>query len=211
MTDEKSPEKIGVLCPDHGLHYNPETSSGCVLCNREKRSGPARLLILVVLAGVLIGTVHLCLRQEPAAASGSPAASAVPVETAPSADPLEPASARLSPVPYRPQIEELEAVLYRESPPGRGGVFPGGGAGTRAGRVDPPAGTAPPRRRCRCPAARLGRPIGHGAGRGIRDARILTVSVNETGVPFAYQRETHFEQAQTRLRQAEAYLDRLGL
>ncbi len=118
MTDEKSPEKIGVLCPDHGLHYNPETSSGCVLCNREKRSGPARLLILVVLAGVLIGTVHLCLRQEPAAASGSPAASAVPVETAPSADPLEPASARLSPVPYRPQIEELEAVLYRESPPG---------------------------------------------------------------------------------------------
>ncbi len=342
--DESQPRRVGVPCPVHGLHYNPEQSSGCVICLREKQNSRKLLWGLAVSGAGLLLVVYFATRPESQAFERSEATMGLELAAVENAPDQPISTARLSPEPYRDTISQLEAVLYQTSPPDYQDMTRASRLGSQLGqeirqqeasrRVVPAmsrllawsaaldaaqdVGYAPAdltrarseweslREQCFQPAAwfrtaspnleraqtpppptvnrntvrglqkvardmhhliAVGRPaalrIGEitgdvvtaetrrvengwrrwrddwlkklqkvadsfpahpgmsanpnvllayqAMGQALHELRIVTVPVNETGVPFIYQREANFRAAESHLREAEGYLDRLGL
>lgn len=110
---------VSVVCPQHGVRYNPQVSDGCVICRRENQDpGPdpakggrwglmtASVLGLVLL--VLIVSALLRPSDQAQAADQTPAKPR-PVMTALSEQGLDPQ-------PFQHEIERLEKLLYQGSP-----------------------------------------------------------------------------------------------
>ncbi len=93
-----------VRCKTHGLHFDPQLSSGCVLCVKEwskllPQRAPQFTIVLLCVLGM---AVILYQVFGPGRTVGGP----LIVEEEPAEDP------RLDPEPYRPVIETLETGLF---------------------------------------------------------------------------------------------------
>lgn len=96
-----------VKCKIHGLHYDPEMSTGCTRCLREAAKAlpkrpPQLVLILLCLLGMAAILFYLFGPGRPEAA---PVVD-LGVATSPVSDP------KLEPEPYRTRIETLEGALF---------------------------------------------------------------------------------------------------
>lgn len=99
-----------VKCKIHGLHYDPEMSTGCTLCLRDaaKAEQPARppqlVLILLCLLGMAAILLYISGSESPEAAGTLD----LGIASDPAAD-----APKLDPEPYRTPFETLETALFR--------------------------------------------------------------------------------------------------
>ncbi len=98
-----------VKCKIHGLHFDPEMSTGCTRCLREAAKAqpkrpPQLVLILLCLLG-MVAILYYIFRpgQERGPGIIDLGVASNPVAEAP----------RLDPEPYRAMVEELEIALFR--------------------------------------------------------------------------------------------------
>ena len=98
-----------VKCKVHGLHFDPQMSTGCVRCLREAaRTQPKRPPQLVVILLCMLGMAFILFyifRPGQGAGTG--------VADLGLASQSQPGSQKLDPEPYRAQIEDLERALFR--------------------------------------------------------------------------------------------------
>jgi len=111
MTQESRTERLErmVRCKAHGLHYDPELRSGCVLCQKEAssahaRSGARAPILLLSLIGLALVLLELLGGGDGGTAGSPPDGAEAGVGVA---------AGRLDPAPYRRSIEALETVLFR--------------------------------------------------------------------------------------------------
>jgi len=98
-----------VKCKIHGLHFDPEMSTGCARCLREvAKTQPQRAPQLVVILLCILGMAFILfyLFGPGRGTSTDLIDLGVASSTAPAAD-------RLDPEPYREQVEALETALFR--------------------------------------------------------------------------------------------------
>ncbi len=112
MADNSWAERRGrmVKCKAHGLHYDPEMSTGCTLCMRntakERPTRPPQLvLILLCLLGMAAILFYLFGPGQEETASVNLGVASKP----------ETATPKLDPEPYREPVETLETALFRTS------------------------------------------------------------------------------------------------
>ena len=100
-----------VRCKTHGLHYDPELSSGCVLCLKEwSKLVPRRAPQFTIVLLCILGMAAILYRVF---GPGQTAGAAVIVEEEVAVD------GRLDPEPYRQAIEAIEAGLFAPVDDGR--------------------------------------------------------------------------------------------
>jgi hypothetical protein len=100
-----------VRCKVHGLHYDPELTRGCVLCQKEAgkrapRRPPQLLVVLLCLMGIAI-VLYQIFGRKPSGGMEILTASAGEAESAETV-----AGVRVDPAPYRQVIEVLENALF---------------------------------------------------------------------------------------------------
>ena len=97
-------------CKIHGLHFDPELTSGCVLCRKEGLAAEPRTRPqLVVLLLTLLGLVVVLSRFFDTRASVlAPSVS----DDVPEAAAAAPARDRLDPEAYRPALEAVERAIF---------------------------------------------------------------------------------------------------
>ncbi len=133
IDEENPPHRIGVECPTHGLHFNPEVSSGCVLCVRERRTRSGRLVLLAVAGLVLVAGVRYSLGPSEAAAQPDlPSVSPGRSESSSLPETID-STRRLPAEPFQKVIAELESVLYQSRPPELEDVHRAAALGVRLG------------------------------------------------------------------------------
>ncbi len=112
MAENSWAERRGrmVKCKIHGLHFDPEMSTGCTLCLRDaaKAGRPTRPPQLVLILLCLLGMAAILLYIFNSGQADSPdfidlGVAANPSTTAP----------KLDPEPYRAPVENLETALFR--------------------------------------------------------------------------------------------------
>ncbi len=98
-----------VKCKIHGLHYDPEMSTGCTRCLRDaaKAERPTRPPQLVLILLCLLGMAAIVLYL-----SGSSDELAGPIDLGIASEPAE-AAPKLDPEPYRTPFENLDVALFR--------------------------------------------------------------------------------------------------
>ncbi|HSR67652.1 MAG TPA: hypothetical protein VLU25_06900 [Acidobacteriota bacterium] len=111
---------VSVVCPQHGVRYNPQVSDGCVICRRDRQEagedseqgGRWGLMTASVLGLVLVVLVISAVLRP------SDRAQAADQKTPPKPRTVMTALSEqgLDPQPFRPQIERLEKLLYQGSP-----------------------------------------------------------------------------------------------
>ncbi len=99
-----------VKCKIHGLHYDPEMSTGCTLCMRDaaKAQRPSRPPQLVLILLCLLGMAAILLYIFGPGQSRAPGVIDLGIASNSAA-----AAPKLDPEPFRGELETLEAALYR--------------------------------------------------------------------------------------------------
>lgn len=100
-----------VKCKIHGLHYDPRLTSGCALCRKEgpaitPRQKPQMVLMLLSLLAIAV----ILYRVFGPGSSGVEAAVEMEPETSTAA--LAATSQRLSPEPYRREIQDVDRAFF---------------------------------------------------------------------------------------------------